>query len=75
MKTTIIRERPDFTVTSYGNGLAYEMKAHPSGASAYFQGEDAERFEAELEALEARWNDVDEALARLWFSYAADFAI
>ena len=69
MQAVFIRQRPDFNVISYGNGLAYAIEAKPSYASVFVQGEDAALFREEMETLEEIWDDIDEALARLWLSW------
>ena len=45
------------------------MEAKPSYASIFVQGEDAERFREDMENLEEIWEDIDEALTRLWLRY------
>jgi hypothetical protein len=51
MRSQIIHDLPDWQVTSYGNGLAYEIVSKPSLASVFFQGEDAEQFRTEFDNL------------------------
>jgi hypothetical protein len=51
MRSFIIHDLPDWQVTSYGNGLAYEILRKPDLASLFFQGEDADAFREEFRAL------------------------
>jgi hypothetical protein len=54
MKQSIWHSSCRFTVTSYGNGTAFELKHNPSAKSVFFQGDDAIDF-AE------RWDDLERA--------------
>lgn len=66
-----IAERQGFTLDSYGNGAAYcfaRVDVTPR-ESVFIQGEDAERFRAELEACEAgeaEGGHIAEAGALVW---------
>lgn len=73
MKSTIIHNLPAWQVTSYGNGLAYEVAHKPLKMSIFVQGDDAEQFRTELEALTERapMMDYSDALAVLWNDYGA----
>jgi hypothetical protein len=51
MRSFIIHDLPDWQVTSYGNGLSYEILHKPDLASLFFQGEDADAFREEFRAL------------------------
>lgn len=51
MKSCIIHDLPDWRVTSYGNGLAYAIDHKPSGENMFVQGDDADIFRAEFDAL------------------------
>jgi hypothetical protein len=51
MRAFVIHDLPDWQVTSYGNGLAYEILHKPDLASLFFQGEDAETFRNAFQAL------------------------
>lgn len=51
MRSTIIRDLPDWRVTSWGNGLAYSIKHKPSGRDVFYQGDAAEEFRTEFERL------------------------
>jgi hypothetical protein len=51
MRSCVIHNLPDWQVTSYGNGLAYSVQHKPSGADVFFQGDDAETFRDEFDAL------------------------
>jgi hypothetical protein len=53
MRSTIIHDLPDWRVTSWGNGLAYEIEHKPSGRDMFFQGEDAEQFRTKFDNLTA----------------------
>ena len=74
MNALIIRDRPGFRVTSYGNGMAYVLRNNSTGRDIYFQGDDAARFRDEMGGLESRFDDTDKVLAWLWFDYAEDAA-
>lgn len=69
----IIHNRPDWQVTSYGNGLAYEFANRREGRSVFFQGDDAEAFRASFAALtEGRGPRLsyDDAFGCIWADYA-----
>jgi hypothetical protein len=51
MRSCIIHDLPDWRVTSWGNGLTYEIEHKPSGRDMFFQGEDAEQFRTEFDNL------------------------
>ena len=51
MRSCIIHDLPEWRVTSWGNGLAYSIDHKPSGRDVFFQGDDAEQFRTEFDAL------------------------
>lgn len=51
MNKTIIHDLPDWQVTSYGNGLAYELANKRTLEAVFFQGDDAENFRDSLAVL------------------------
>lgn len=71
MQSRIIHDPPEFRVTSWGNGLAYDLEHKPSGRSVFFQGDDAAQFRDELQALTegARCLSYADALLALWHDY------
>lgn len=72
MRSAIIHELPGWRVTSYGNGLAYAVDNLTAGQGLYFQGDDADTFRDELEALTEGSPNLDyaDALACIWFDYS-----
>lgn len=75
MKCVVIRQSPNFTLTSYGNGLAYKLERHlPDGTICDFliQGEDATTFRDLIEALEtySPETSTDEILSILWSEWS-----
>lgn len=54
MRSCIIHDLPDWQVTSYGNGLAYEIVRKLDLASVFFQGDDAEYFRSDFQRLTER---------------------
>lgn len=72
MRSNIIHNLPDWQVTSFGNGLAYEIANKRASAALFFQGEDAQIFRESLEALTDRGPKLDyaNALACIWSDYA-----
>lgn len=71
MRQAVIHDRPDFTVTSHGNGTAYTFTHKPSGRSVFFQGDDAITFRGEIEAYENANPDMeyDAIFSQLWSDY------
>lgn len=51
MRSCVIHDLPQWRVTSYGNGLAYDIEHKPSGRSVFFQGDDADTFREEFDIL------------------------
>lgn len=72
MTETIIHDLAEWRVTSYGNGLAYELAHKPSGETVFFQGDDAAQFREELENLTEGKPSLDyaDALRIIWHDYA-----
>ena len=71
MKSNVIHDTRRFTVTSYGNGTAYVLAHKALEQSILFQGDDADAFITELDALTSRRPVVsyDEALGAMWNDY------
>lgn len=69
MTENILHDLPEFRVTSFGNGTAYELAHKPSGKTVFFQGDDAEQFREEFDGLSARLDFAD-ALRVIWHDYA-----
>jgi hypothetical protein len=73
MNSFIIRKSPRFTLTSWGNGIAYELHRNGDDASAslLFQGDDAAIFYDELTAAEdfAPHEPTGNILRQLWEAY------
>lgn len=74
MRSVIIHDLPEWRVTSYGNGLAYEIAHSPSGKTIFFQGDDAEifrnRFETLTDGTVQPVLDFDTALSIIWHDYS-----
>lgn len=51
MRSNIIHDLPDWQVTSFGNGLAYEIRRKSDQACMLFQDEDASAFRDEFQRL------------------------
>lgn len=51
MQSRIIHDLAQWQVTSYGNGLAYEIMRKGDCASVFFQGDAADEFREEFERL------------------------
>lgn len=54
MRSVIIHDLPEWQVTSYGNGLAYEILRKPDLANVFVQGDAADEFREELDKLTSR---------------------
>ena len=56
MRSTVISRTQRYRLTSYGNGLAYELRlTDASGVfSVFVQGDDASEFEKQREQIEVR---------------------
>lgn len=72
MRSTIIHDLPEFSVTSYGNGLAYEIAEKASGKTLFFQGGDAAQFRDEFDGLTGKMPALDfaDALRVIWNDYS-----
>lgn len=72
MRSTIIHDLPEWRVTSYGNGLAYEIEHKPDGRTLYFQCDDATQFRDEFDGLTNRAPSLDfsDALRVIWNDYS-----
>lgn len=72
MRSTIIHDLPEFSLTSYGNGLAYEIERKPAGKTIFFQGDDAAQFRDEFDALTSKMPALDfaDALGCIWNDYS-----
>ena len=44
MKVNTIANTPTFTLTSWGNGVAYSLVNHTTKQEVYVQGDDADQF-------------------------------
>lgn len=66
-----MHDTEDFTVTSYGNGLGYELRNKTQRHYVFFQGDDATAFREELRAMEEKEPETltNTLLARLWSEY------
>ena len=53
-----IWDTPEWLITSYHNGLAYEIKDVKTSKSILLQGEDAQLFSDELDNITRTWADV-----------------
>ena len=71
MRSRLIHDTSQHTVTSYGNGLAYVLADKHTGHSVLFQGDDARTFEDQLRELtEGRLTlSYTNALAYIWEDY------
>ena len=58
----------NWLLTSYGNGAAYRLCCIPARREVFLQGDDAQQFNAELEALIDRLGIVG-ACRELWAMY------
>lgn len=72
MTSAMIHDLPDWQVWSHGNGLAYAIVAKSCGARKFFQGDDAEQFREQFEALTEGTPSLDfaDALRVIWHDYA-----
>ena len=62
MRQTTIINRKGFAVVCYGGGIAYDFQNKRTDESVFFQGDDAVRFEEEMNSRRA--------LAHLWDDYS-----
>ena len=68
MKQTIIINTNRWTITSHGNGLAYEIYNKLSTEEKFLQGEDATVFNEELTSLEQNSLNPDHP----WYNKSTD---
>ena len=68
MTRTVLMQGKQFSLVSYGNGLAYSLLNHNASRWVYTQGDDAETFRNDLTAIETNHDDwgVDQTLSWLW---------
>lgn len=73
MKSVEIHHTARFSVVSFGNGTAYEMKPHDQTDWLLFQGDDAAEFRDRLDSMEAAHPErpTDDILRELWNGYVA----
>lgn len=71
MKRTIIHNTDKFTVTSYGNGLAYDLWHKLQCESVFFQGDDSFDFESRVTVEEALGRSYNEIFDAIWSEYAS----
>lgn len=71
MRSVIIHDLPDWRVTSWGNGLAYEIEHKPDGRTLFFQGDDAAQFRDKFDGLTSGPPSLDfaDALRVIWNNY------
>lgn len=74
MQCVVIAKTPTFTLTSYGNGLAYALDHVGIAEGVFAQGDDATQFRDEFEALERVKPTTQASLAELWWHYAPEDA-
>lgn len=58
MKTTVILDTPRCLITSYANGIAYNIQDLRMDKSVLLQGDDAIQFSDELNAGDREWEDI-----------------
>jgi hypothetical protein len=71
MQQVTIADTPNYRLVSYGNGLSYSLTNKAVGYSDHFQGDDADRFRADFDAMEAADPErlTDDILRDLWEQY------
>jgi hypothetical protein len=57
MREFLYHDGPEFRLRSYGNGTAYSLDHKPAHETVFVQGDDAVRFETDLEAINAHRPD------------------
>lgn len=72
MNRVIIAQTPTFTLTSWGNGLAYALDHVGQTEGVFVQGDDATQFWNEFIGLERIKPTTQASLAELWWHYAPD---
>lgn len=68
MNNVIIRQSENYILTSYGNGIAYNLHNTALDKSVYVQGDDAAQFRKELEARENAFPEKDN-LGQMFVDY------
>ena len=68
MKQAIILNSENWSITSYGNGLAYCFENKIEQAYVFLQGDDASQFWQEYSDLNYTMSD-NQAFAELWNNY------
>jgi hypothetical protein len=69
MKVNTLANTPTFTLTSWGNGVAYSLVNHATKQEVYVQGDDADEFIILYGRLIE--NDANQALKEIWNEYDA----
>jgi hypothetical protein len=77
MQSNIIHDLTGWQVTSWGNGLSYEVFNKLTNQDIFFQGEDAEIFRNQLEELTEHSPHLgySDALRVIWNEYAEAFQV
>lgn len=75
MQVVVVARTPRFTLTSYGNGLAYTLEKQGCTESVYVQGDDATQFREEYAALETVKDTTDTSLGELWHQYGPEIHV
>lgn len=77
MRSTVIHALPGWQVTSWGNGMSYELVNKRTAQSVFFRGDDAAIFRDSLGALTEPRGDsyanilnYSDALGCIWSDYA-----
>lgn len=75
MQRVVIAKTQRFTLTSYGNGLAYALDRKGHQPVVFVQGDDASQFRFEFDALEDIKPSTEATLAELWHQYAPEVRV
>lgn len=77
MQSNIIHDLTGWQVTSWGNGLSYEVFNELTDQDIFFQGDDAETFRNRLEELTEHSPHLNysDALRVIWNEYADSFQV
>lgn len=71
MRRATLHATPHYTLTSWGNGTAYELRHIASDQSVFVQGDDAAQFAdemADLENYRPDWS-TDQVLGEMFSTY------
>ena len=68
MKVNTIANTPEFTLTSWGNGVAYSLTNKTTNQEVYVQGDDADQFITLYGYL--MWTGATHVLKEAWNAYA-----